>query len=126
MRKSVVNSILAAAFVVIAAASMTFAKTNEVSLMYKGMIGNHLTLKPGNYKIMINNNSKNPEVAFYQGKKLVGQVPVKLVAEQKKADQTAIYYSAPRNNIRKVTEIELSGWNEKLVFPGSKETTKSD
>lgn len=126
MSKTMVTSICAAAIAIISAAGLTFAKSSSVSLMYAGKIGNHLTLKPGNYKIMVNDNMKTPEIAFYKGRKLVGQAPVKLVAEQKKADQTAVYYSAPHNNIREVTEIDLNGWNQKLMFPGAKSSAKSD
>ena len=124
--RTVVTSIFATAVAIISVSAMTFAKSSSVSLMYAGKIGNHLTLKPGNYKIMVNNNNKTSEVAFYKGRKLVGQVPVKLVAEQKKTDQTAVYYSAPHNNVRKVTEIDLNGWNQKLMFPSSMGSSTSD
>ncbi len=126
MSRTVITSIFAAAIAIISAAGLTFAKSSSVSLMYAGKIGNHLTLKPGHYKIMLNDNAKAPEVAFYQGRKLVGQTPVKLVTEQKKADQTAVYYSAPHNNVRKVTEIDLNGWNQKLMFPSGTGSTTTD
>ncbi|MGH9430413.1 MAG: hypothetical protein ACRD3T_02605 [Terriglobia bacterium] len=126
MNKTVVTSVLAVAIAIIFAAGMSFAKSTSISLMYAGKIGNHLMLKPGNYKITVNDNSKTPEAAFYQGRKLVGQTPVKLVSEQKKADQTAVYYSAPHNNVREVTAIDLNGWNQKLVFPAAQSSTQSD
>ena len=124
--KTVITSIFAAAIAIISATGLTFAKSNSVNLMYAGKIGNHLTLKPGQYKIMLNDNNKAPEIAFYKGRKLVGQAPVKLVAEQKKTDQTAVYYSAPHNNVRKVTEIDMNGWNHKLMFPSATGSTTSD
>ncbi|MGH9453224.1 MAG: hypothetical protein ACRD2O_04550 [Terriglobia bacterium] len=126
MSKTVVTSIFATAIAVVFAAGMSFAKSSSVTLMYQGKIGNHLILKPGNYKIMVNDNTKTPEAAFYQGRKLVGQTPVKLVTQPNKADQTAVYYSAPHNNVREVSAIDLNGWNQKLVFPASNGSAKSD
>jgi hypothetical protein len=78
------------------------------------------TLKPGTYKLALLNNSSASEVAFYQASKLVGQAPVKLVNENKKADETEVFSNA-QNDGRVLVEIDPSGWTERLMFqaPGT-------
>ncbi|MGH9359994.1 MAG: hypothetical protein ACRD1O_12590 [Terriglobia bacterium] len=67
----------------------------------------------------INNRSQRPEAAFYQDGKLIGEAPVKLVSEAQKISQTEVYYGSLSGKSRPVTQIELSGWRNKLVFEKS-------
>ncbi len=98
---------------------MTFAaQSHSINLLYPAQIGNHLKLKPGNYNLRVSRSPK-PEAAFYQHGKLVGQAPVKLVSEAQKNSQTQIDYSSPSGNFRRITQIQFSGWRDKLVFKSS-------
>ncbi len=95
---------------------MTFAKSSNVNIIYKGQIANGLILPPGNYRVVVNNQSATPEASFYQNGNLIGTTPVKVVPESRKNSQTEVYYSAPQDNIRRITQIDFSGWKEKLIF----------
>ena len=66
--------------------------------------------------MVLNNNSTTPEIGFYQNGKLVAQVPAKLVDQGKKFDETAIHYDTQGANTHVITEMDLSGWKEKVLF----------
>jgi hypothetical protein len=75
------------------------------------------TLQPGTYRVTLLNPSSAPEIGFYQGGKLVGQAPVKLVDQGKKISQTEVLTNAEPNHTNVLTEMDLSGWTQKLMFP---------
>ena len=127
MKKDVVNkSMLAAAILV--AASMAFAKfpsldlghsskkSANIEIFQAGRIPGGPTLEPGNYKVVLTNNSPTPEIGFYQNGKLVAQVPAKLVDQGKKIELTEITYSTKGPDTQVITEMDLSGWREKVLF----------
>ena len=97
------------------------AKSSNISLIYRGQVGN-LTLAPGSYRVVVNNHSQTSKAAFYQDGQLVGTAPVKLVAESGKNSQTEVFYSAPHDSVRPITQIDPSGWKEKLMFSHSQNT----
>jgi hypothetical protein len=74
------------------------------------------TLRPGNYKLALLNNSSTPEVRFYEAGKLLGQAPVKLIDQGKKSDETEVFSDTGKNRTHVLTEIDPSGWTEKLMF----------
>lgn len=116
MRNKLVKPLVGITAALFFLCGMTFAKSSNISLIYRGEIGNNLTLAPGTYRMVVNNHSQTPKVAFYQNGKLVGEAPVKLVSEAKKANQTEVFYSAPHNGTRNITQIDPSGWKDELVF----------
>lgn len=93
-----------------------FAKTHNVNVLYAAKVGSHLKLAPGNYRVAINNRSQSPEAAFYKHGKLVGEAPVKLVSKSRKIGRTEVYYGSLSGATRPITQIEMSGWRNSLVF----------
>ncbi|MGH9353675.1 MAG: hypothetical protein ACRD2G_16190 [Terriglobia bacterium] len=115
----VAKSLLGAAVALIFATGLVFAKGENINIIYRGQVGSNLTLTPGNYKMAVNAASQNPKAMFYKNGKLVGTTPVKIVAEANKNSQTEIYYSSPDNHVRQITEIDLSGQRDHLMFKHS-------
>jgi hypothetical protein len=73
-------------------------------------------LQSGKYKVVLNNNSPTPEMGFYHNGKLVAQVPAKLVDQGKKINETKIYYDTRGADTQVITQMDLSGWREKVLF----------
>lgn len=122
MKNKLATLLLGTATAVLFVCGLTFAKSSHVNLIYKGQIANSLTLSPGNYRVVVDNHSARPEATFYQNGNLIGTVPVKIVPESRKNSQTEVYYSAPQHNVRRITQIDLSGWKEKLIFGKTQKT----
>jgi hypothetical protein len=74
------------------------------------------TLQPGTYKVTLLNGSGAPALGFYQQGSLVGQAPVKLVDQGKKIDQTEIQSNRENDGTGVMTELDLSGWTQKITF----------
>jgi hypothetical protein len=115
MKNKLVRSMVGAAVVLLFICGPTFAKTSHVNLIYSGKVG-QLTLAPGTYRVKVNTASATPEMAFYRNGKFIGQTPVRVVSEARKNSKTMVYYNAPKDNVRRVTQIDLGGWKDKLVF----------
>jgi hypothetical protein len=132
MQKDVVNKSMLAAVGILVAASMAFAKfplfdygrsskkSAHIEIIETARIPGGPTLQSGQYKVVLNNTSTAPEIGFYQDGKLVAQVPAKLVDEGKKIDQTEITYVTQGANTHVITEMDLSGWRDKVLFGQSK------
>lgn len=95
---------------------LSFAKASNVNLIYRAQVGKDLVLAPGNYRVVVNPQSKTSDAAFYQDGKLVGKAPVKVVSEAKKNSQTEVFYGSPHNNVRHISQMDLNGWHDKLIF----------
>lgn len=115
MQTKFVKGVAGATVALFLLCGLTFARTSHVSLIYRGEAGN-ITLFPGTYKVSVNTSSSAPQVAFYQNGKLVGTTPVEVVSRARKNSQTEVYYSAPKDNVRRITQIDLSGWKDILMF----------
>jgi hypothetical protein len=74
------------------------------------------SLAQGHYKVTLNTQSSSPELEFYQGRKLVGQAPVSVVPQSQKIEQTEVYYDGLNSGSPVITEFDLGGWREKLMF----------
>jgi len=128
MKKDMVNKSMVAAAAVLVAASMAFAKfpsfdfghsskqSASVEIDRAARIPGGPTLPSGEYRVVLNNNSPTPEIGFYQNGKLVAQIPAKLVGQGKKFNETAITYDTKGAGTRVITEMDLSGWREKVLF----------
>ena len=103
---------------VVLSAGLAAAKTNTVQLPYATKIGNGSVLNAGSYRVALVNSSKTPELAFYQGGKQVAEAPVKLVSVPKKNSETQVIYDESHKNSNVMTEIDLDGWNQNMVFAG--------
>lgn len=114
--KLVLKSLLGAAVALVFAGGMLFAKGENINLIYRGRIDNHLTLAPGNYKMDVTTAAQHPEAIFSQNGKVIGEAPVKVVAEASKNSQTQIYYSSPDNHVRQITQIDVGGKRDHLMF----------
>jgi hypothetical protein len=115
MKNKVIGSAAGAVAALLFTCGLTFAKTSHVNLIYVGKAG-QLTLAPGTYTVKVNTASTTPEMAFYQNGKLVGTTPVQLVSKNRKNSQTQVYYNAPQEDVRRITQIDLSGWKDTLLF----------
>lgn len=73
-------------------------------------------LKPGTYKMTLTNAATAPEVAFYQGKKLVCKCPVKIETLPTKAASTQLFVETSPNGTRVLRTISVGGWTEKVIF----------
>lgn len=115
----VLKSLLGAATALVFASGLVFAKGENINLIYRGELGSHLTLAPGQYRMAVNGTPRAPEATFYQDGKVVGTAPVKVVAQASKNNQTEIFYSSPSNHVRQITEIDVSGKRDHLMFKHS-------
>lgn len=73
------------------------------------------TLAAGTYRMEVPENSQTPNVTFSQNGKVMATESAKLVAEQKKNDDTEID-SATHGNAQFVNAIRPAGWTQELVF----------
>ena len=128
MKKDMVNKSMLAAAGILVAASMAFAKfpsldlgrsskkSADVEIYETARIPGGPTLHSGEYRVVLNNNSPTPEIGFYQNGKLVAQVPAKLVDQGKKFDETKIYSNTTGAETQVITQMDISGWREKVLF----------
>jgi hypothetical protein len=128
MNKDVVNKSMLVAAGILVAASMAFAKfpslgfgrsskkSAGVDIDQTARIPGGPTLQSGKYQVVLNNKSPTPEMGFYQNGKLVAQVPAKLVDQGKKFDETKIYLDTRGANTQVITQMDLSGWREEVLF----------
>lgn len=94
-------------------------KSGEIILAQDSKIANGPELKAGNYKVELIKESPAPEIAFYQNGKLVVQATAKLVNRPRKSDETKIVSNTGKNNTQIITELELDGWTQNVVFSSS-------
>jgi hypothetical protein len=137
MKKDVVIKSMLVMTGILVAASVAFArfplldlghsskKSADVELSETARIAGGPTLQPGEYKVVLNNNSTKPEIGFYQNGKLIAQVPAKLVDQGKKIHRTKIYSDTTDADTQVITEIDPGGWRDKIFFGGSKGGTRS-
>jgi hypothetical protein len=126
MKTKISKTTLGAIVAVLLVSGMAFARRSHnadsrgrsagVDIEWSAMIPNGPSLSQGHYKVTLNTQSGSPELEFYQDGKLVGQAPVTLVPESMKNEQTQVYYNNGNEGDRTITEFDLSGWREKLVF----------
>lgn len=128
MKKDMVNKSMLVAAGILIAASVGFAKfpsfdfgrsskkSANVEIIQEARISGGPTLQSGEYKVALTNNSSTPEIGFYRNGKLVAQVPAKLVDQGKKIDETKVYYDTRGTNTDVITQMDLRGWREKVLF----------
>lgn len=119
MRSRTAKTVIGLAVALFFATGLTFAESGHVDLIYKGKVGQSLTLAPGKYKVVVAANAPSPKAAFYQNGKLKGAVPVHVVASAQKNNQTEVYYNSPVNNVRAITQIDLNGKRNHIMFKKS-------
>ncbi len=95
-------------------------KSANVDIAEITKVPNGPTLEPGTYKATLVEDSSKPEVEFYQDGKLVGQAPVRLVDQGEKITQTVIDSNKQPDGTYMLTEMDLSGLTQKLMFGTSK------
>lgn len=94
-------------------------KSATVDFLYAAKLGNGPEIQPGNYKMTLMDDSNTPKVGFYQNGKLVAETSAKLVSEPEKSQQTEIFYNHQGKKDETVTQVQISGWTQKLVFSNS-------
>jgi hypothetical protein len=94
-------------------------KSGNIILSQNEKIANGPELKAGNYKVELLKKSPVPQVAFYQNGKLVVQASAKLVNAPMKNDETKVLSDQGKNHTPIITEMDLKGWNQNVVFSGS-------
>jgi hypothetical protein len=100
-------------------------KSADIDLTGTTTVPNGPTLKAGNYRVTLLNGSSTPELGFYQDGKLVGQAPVKLVDQEKKISETQVFSDTKDDHTQVLTEMDLRGWTQKVMFSGSDATSGS-
>jgi hypothetical protein len=113
-RKSLLP-VLAAMITLLFATGLAFAKTKDVTLDRTAKLADGPQLTAGSYKVDVLNTQNRPEVVFYQGKDVVAKVRAKLIETPMKAEYTEVTYNTAMHP-QVLTEIQLSGWKDKLVF----------
>ncbi|HEV2425122.1 MAG TPA: hypothetical protein VGZ29_09880 [Terriglobia bacterium] len=88
---------------------------HEVFITYQAKLGNGPELQAGTYRVEIVKNQDLSEVAFYQGKELIAQVPITIVMESQKSRHTEVHFESLDNG-RVINQIRVAGWKETLVF----------
>ena len=116
MTKRFVLCVLGASMAITLSAGMAAAKSSTVHFDRPTRLGSGPTINAGSYRIVLMNQSSDTEVAFYQGGKQVAEVPAKLVSLPKKNSETDVIYDQSQKDSSVVTEIDLDGWNQKIVF----------
>jgi len=126
---------LAVSAVLLFTAGMAFArfpgvrhssrKSADIDLIETTKVPNGPTLRAGSYKVTLLDGSSTPELGFYQNGKLVGQAPVKLVDQEKKISETEVLADTKDDHTQVVTEMDLSGWTQKVMFSGSEASSGS-
>ncbi len=121
--------VLATVAVALFAASMAWAgfpghhhssqKSGSLDLSEVTKIPGGPTLEPGRYQVTLLSSSDAPKVEFYQDGKPVGQAPVRLVAQDKKISATEMFTNTKPDHTQVLTELDLGGWTQKLVFETS-------
>lgn len=94
-------------------------KSADIDLIQTTTFPNGPTLKAGSYKVTLVNGSNTPELEFYQDGKRLGEAPVKLIEQDKKISETEVFADTKDDHTQVVTEMDLSGWTQKIVFGGS-------
>ncbi len=100
-------------------------KSADIDLPESTQVPNGPTLQAGSYKVTLLNGSSTPEVGFYQDGKLVGQAPVRLVDQEKKISQTQVLSDTKDDHTQVLTEMDLRGWTQKVMFTGSDSSSPS-
>ncbi|MGH9450345.1 MAG: hypothetical protein ACRD11_07355 [Terriglobia bacterium] len=119
MKTTMGKAALGVAVALFFATGLVFAKSENINLIYRGEVGSNLTLPAGKYKVVVNSQSKSPQAAFYQNGKLLGATPVSVVTQTQKNNQTEVYYNAPENGVRQITQMNFSGRRDHIVFKKS-------
>ena len=99
----------AALLFVAAGLAVASARSYTVSLYQPAMFGG-TELKPGEYKVEVNDQ----KATIRQGK-LQGESPVKVEESDVKFDTTTVRYSNSEGKLR-IQEIRIGGTKTKLVF----------
>lgn len=73
-------------------------------------------LQPGTYKMTLLNATGAPQVAFYQGKKLICKCPVKIEILPTKAAYTQLFVETVSKGTRMLRTVSIGGWAEKVIF----------
>ena len=123
------SAVVMAAFVVLASTvaralpagrSHSHRKSADIYIFNPAQIPDGPALKPGNYRITVMDSSDAPQVAFYSNDNLVGKTTAQLVSEQKAPDHTSVRYLFRDQNDPIVSEIDVKGWTQRIVFSPAK------
>ncbi len=137
MKKDVLSKSMLAAAGILVATSMAFAKfpllefghsskkSADVEILQAARIPGGPTLQSGEYRVALNNSSTKPEIGFYQNGKLVAEVPAKLVEQSKKINKTEIYLDTQADSTQVITEMDLSGWRDKVLLGKNNSAVRS-
>jgi hypothetical protein len=135
MNAKLFNSILTTSALVLFATGLAFAgfpgrhssaaRSANVEFTETTQVPNGPTLQAGTYKVALLSDTSAPEIGFYREGKLVGQAPVKLVDQGGKIRETEVFANIQDDHSELLTEMDLSGWTEKVIFSQSGGTSGS-
>jgi len=93
-------------------------KAYAVTLDSAAKLTNGTELQAGNYTVKVPENTQTPEVEFYAGGKLIAKEQANVQTQSEKNPYTALELNT-QGNTPVITEVDLGGMTEKLVFSGS-------
>lgn len=121
--KPLLTSVVASLFALVFVAGVASAKRRDrsadksatVDISQSAQVLNGPTLQPGTYQVKVLGESGTPQVEFYQGRKLVAQVPATLVDQGSKSSETAAHFNDANGN-HVLTQIDVDGWTKSIQF----------
>jgi hypothetical protein len=132
--RSVIKTAMGVALAVVFAGTFGYAKfwshhesatrSTNFDIASAAKVGSSAVLKAGAYKMEVPDNSKSPEVAFYQNGDLVARAQAQVVSESRKNSETSVEM-VKQGNTERITQIRPSGWMEELDFSASAKSTQS-
>lgn len=107
------------AFALPARRHRTHGKSADLYIVNRAQVPGGPVLKSGDCRMTLLDNSTSPEIAFYENDKLMGKANGKLVSQAQAADHTIVHYNLNSQNDPVVTEIDVKGWTQKILFDQS-------
>ena len=109
-------SVLALILVLAVSTAVAAGKNYKFDLDLEGIVGGK-NLRAGTYRVEVKcNDDAKGMVSFYDGYRLVAQVPCNMVEHAEGADGYAVAYAVTADGKKAVSTIFLKGAKEKLVL----------
>lgn len=109
-KRKLMKKVLAVILLILTASLALSAATKQYELQLANPVdANGVQIKAGTYKVALEESS----LLFYQGKKEVAKVPVRVEQLEEKNDRTSVSTSSD-----KLTEVRLTGTKMKLMVGG--------
>ena len=102
--------------VCLAAGTSAFAKNSHTLKLFQSLSVNGAQIAAGEYTVSWEGQGASATVSFAKGNKVVATAPAKLVDAGQKHAQNRVDYVEDGKGVAKLTEIQLGGTSQSLVF----------